>query len=243
MENELKKLNPETQAIVKAILTANRVDEKKIINDLIEEIRERRTRLFDVIYVDLSIDRSSSPLEINGAATILGAVEATDSVSALTVSFETQDADSTRRFELKRGKVLLLPYTKFYIYHSAQSGKYLKLLRAQSLPSLELGVQDYSSDSAQASLETALGNSSTFSTGQVTVDNTADQIKAANTSRKRIVIKNPTGGVAVFIGLTSGVTASNGHRLDPGDAITLNTTAAIYGITSAGSAVVTYLEE
>jgi len=84
---------------------------------------------------------------------------------------------------------------------------------------------------------------STFSTGQVSVTNAATQIKAANTSRKRITIKVPVGGQAVYIKVDNTVTTANGHLLDAGDSLTLENTGAVYGIVAAGSQTVTYLEE
>lgn len=245
LEELIAPLPADQQVIVRAINLANKVDEQKIIDDLIDNVNLRNSRLFDLIYVDLSIDRSVSPLQITGAGTLLAAFQATDNIASLSVSFEFAEGDSNRRYELKRGRRIKVPYTKFYIYHSAQAGKYIKLLRARSLPSLTLGVEDDSGETSNSDLVTALGNSSTFVTGQVAVDTTATgiEIKAANTSRKRITIKIPsTAGSAVYIKAGS-VTAADGHMLEPGDSITLNTTAQIKGITSAGSVTVTYLEE
>jgi len=246
LTGELSKLPKETQDIVHAILAANRVDEQKIIDDLIADINARRTRLFDIIRVDLSVNRSADPLEITGAGTVLIAYRASNATVNCAVSFEVQEPDSNRRYTLVQGRRLKFPFTKFYIYHSAQAaGTFMELIRARSLPSLQLGVEDDSSDSASAGLETALGMSTAIATGQVAVDNAGnDVIKAANTNRKRITIKVPASATqAVFIGIT-GVAAGDGHRLDPGDAITLHTTAAIYGVTAAAGAVtVTYLEE
>jgi len=97
------------------------------------------------------------------------------------------------------------------------------------------------------SIATAETPASAFTTGQVSIDNTltGKVIKASNASRKSITIKIPVAATeAVFIGPDNTLTALNGHRLDPGDAITLNNTAAIRGITAgAGPVVVTYDEE
>jgi hypothetical protein len=81
--------------------------------------------------------------------------------------------------------------------------------------------------------------------GQVTVTNTHTTIAAARETRKSIVVINRQT-VAVWVGIAT-VTSANGVRLDPGDAITLTTTALIDGITAAaysgtGDALVQYVE-
>jgi len=245
MERILANMSPEERAVVDAIRAANNMDEKGVIDNIIKDVQERRGRFFDVIYVDLSIDRSTAPLQISGAGTFLACIEATDSASNATLSFETEDTDTNRRITFKSGKRVRVPFSRFYIYHAAQAGKTMKILRGFDTRSLLVGFEDNSSDASTAAIETALGNSSAITTGQVSVDNAGnDQIRPLNANRKRVTIKVPvTATEAVFIGV-SGLTAANGHRLDPGDAIVLNTTAAIHAITAgAGPVVVTYLEE
>lgn len=237
-------MTPAEKGIVDAIQIANSRDEKSLIDDVIKDVNERRARLFDVIYVDLSIDRSNVPLEISGAGTLLAAVEATDNNAAATINFEIPNQQTETRIEFKRGKRMYAPYSKFYVYHAAQSGKYMKILRGFGTRSVFLGFEDDSGESANSDLVTALGNSSTYSTGQQAINGTAAAIKAANTSRKRITIKaSRNNTVPVYIGLTNGVLTTTGHILDPGDAITLNTTAAVYGIDDGTGSTVSYLEE
>jgi hypothetical protein len=86
--------------------------------------------------------------------------------------------------------------------------------------------------------------SSSLSTNQVAVDATGGGtlIKAANSSRKSIIIRNQ-GSTDMYVGV-SGVTALTGLLLKATEVLTLDrNTAAIYGITSAGSTTVGYLEE
>ena len=93
-------------------------------------------------------------------------------------------------------------------------------------------------------IEALLTSMASFSTGQVTVDATADLIIAANTARKFLEITNTSIAREVYIG-NSGVTAATGHSLPPGASFVIDLsicTAAFYGITSAGSAVLTYIE-
>lgn len=81
--------------------------------------------------------------------------------------------------------------------------------------------------------------------GQTTISNSNTAIAAARDTRQRIVIVNRQT-VAVFV--TSETATTSKFRLDPGDSITLYTTAAVNGITSAaysasGDAKVHYIEE
>lgn len=241
----VKNASPEVRPIVEAILLSSRLDEIKIIDDLLSDTQNRRSQLFDVIYIDLSIDRSTAPLEISGGGTLLAGIDATDNLANITVSLGYQEQDANRRFALLKGKTIRLPFARVYIYHAAQAGKYLKLLRATSLPSIGFGVEDYSSSGQTQDLVDALGNGSSFGAGQVTVPATAGGIliKAANTSRKRITITN-SGSNTIFLGASAALTAiASSHALPAGASITLNNTAAIYGIVAAGNEIATYLEE
>lgn len=86
----------------------------------------------------------------------------------------------------------------------------------------------------------------TGATGQTTISNSSTAIAAARETRKRIVIVNRQT-VPVFI--DPGGTATTGDfRLDPGEGLTLYSTAAINAITNAaytasGDAKVHYIEE
>lgn len=86
--------------------------------------------------------------------------------------------------------------------------------------------------------------SSTITSGQVTVDTTAGGvvIKAANTSRRSIIVRNQ-GATDMYVGPTP-VTTANGILVKIDEVLVLDrTTAAIYGITAAGSTTAGYLEE
>ena len=237
-------MDKDTQAIVDAIQAANQKDETKIIDDILADIGKRNTLPFDIVYVDLSIDRSTAPLKVTGAGTFIIAVDASSESVECSIGIGTNESNSQRRITLREGKRIFLPYTEFFIYHDAQTaGSYIKLLRGRELASLKLGIEDDSGTAAGDSVAAALGLSSTFSTAQVAVDGTADLIKAANSSRKRITITNTDAGADLFIGLTAAVTATTGHCIKPGASITINTTAAVYGITTGAAITVSYLEE
>lgn len=83
----------------------------------------------------------------------------------------------------------------------------------------------------------------TFATGQSTLGTTAVQVAAARTGRRSITIVNHST-TDVYIG-GSGVTATTGTLLlgTKGASITLESTGAIYGITTAGTPTVSFMEE
>jgi len=84
--------------------------------------------------------------------------------------------------------------------------------------------------------------SSSITTSQVTVTNVATLIKAANTSRLSLGIRNQ-GSVDVYIG-SSGVTTSTGIVLKSNNTLFLdNNTAAVYGITVSSTTTVGWVEE
>ena len=83
---------------------------------------------------------------------------------------------------------------------------------------------------------------STLTAGQVSVTNAAVQIKAANTARYGIIIKNPSTNTAdVFIGI-AGVTTATGIVLSVGESINIPNTAAVFGIHAAATETIHFLE-
>lgn len=86
--------------------------------------------------------------------------------------------------------------------------------------------------------------STAFNVNQVAMTQTAAVIIAANPARIAVVIKNIGATNPVFIGPTSGVTATTGHELQPGEAISMDTLAAVYGVCGTGlTTTVSFLEE
>jgi hypothetical protein len=65
---------------------------------------------------------------------------------------------------------------------------------------------------------------------QVTVTNTTTQILAADSTRKEAILVNRQT-VAIYIGATAATTSM--FRVDPGESVTIRTTARVDGITSA----------
>lgn len=83
-----------------------------------------------------------------------------------------------------------------------------------------------------------------FSTGQATITGTATLIVAANPDRSGLVITNTSASVDVYIIENTGGTVSTGQLLPgtKGASLGFTTTNAVYGITSGGSATVTFLQ-
>jgi hypothetical protein len=82
-----------------------------------------------------------------------------------------------------------------------------------------------------------------FTPGQITVGNTATLIVAARVGRVRVTIQN-TGTTPVYLG-GSTVTTATGFRLPgvDGAAYTTQNSAAIFGIVTAGTQAVSFIEE
>ena len=84
-----------------------------------------------------------------------------------------------------------------------------------------------------------------LATNQISVATTSTLIVAARTGapgtgRVAVTILN-SGAATVFYGV-SGLTTANGSILPAGAAVTLNTTAAVYGIVATGTVTVSYTE-
>lgn len=237
-------LTKEQQDIVTAIQAANKHDELKIVDDLLMDFRQRNISPSSVIYIDLSIDRSVVPYHYTGAGTFIIAADASDDMASVSLGFAGTESDPNKRLTMKKGFRIFSPYTEFFLYHAAQSGKYLKLLIGREHPSIKVGIEDDSSASANSDISVALGNSSTFVTSQVTVDTTAGGtvIAAASATRRRITIQNNDAGTGVYI-RTTAPTTLNGFYIPPLGSVTLNTLAGIKGITAAGSVIVSVMEE
>lgn len=73
---------------------------------------------------------------------------------------------------------------------------------------------------------------SSGSAGQTTVTNSSTTIKAADETRKRIVLLN-LQTVPVYIDPSGGTATTSMFRLDPGASVTLYVTSAVTGITPA----------
>lgn len=84
---------------------------------------------------------------------------------------------------------------------------------------------------------------SAIANGQVSVDTTSGgvEVVAARDTRQSVLIRNG-GAVAVYVGQGT-VSSTNGMLLNPGEAITIRTTAQVKAKAASSSAAVFYLEE
>lgn len=87
-------------------------------------------------------------------------------------------------------------------------------------------------------------NVSMVQSSPVTVSATliiAARTGGVGTGRCSVTMKN-TGAALVYIGNGSGVTTSSGFPMSPGDTVTLDTTAAIWGVAASGSNIIAVTE-
>lgn len=85
--------------------------------------------------------------------------------------------------------------------------------------------------------------STAIANGQVSVDTTSGgvTVAAARDTRKSILIRNQ-GTVAVYVGQGT-VSSTNGLLVNPGEALMIQTTAAVKAIAASSSATCGYIEE
>lgn len=76
---------------------------------------------------------------------------------------------------------------------------------------------------------------------QVSVAASATQIVSTRATRRGVIIKNTDASATIYLGGAT-VTTSTGHALAAGEAITIPTTIAVYGIVASSTATATYLE-
>lgn len=88
----------------------------------------------------------------------------------------------------------------------------------------------------------AMYGGASMDTNQVSITTSATLIVAARTTRRSVTVTN-LGTTAIYIG-PSGVTTTTGSLLigTAGAAISIPTTAAVYGIVSSGTQSVSYIE-
>ena len=84
--------------------------------------------------------------------------------------------------------------------------------------------------------------STSIATAQVAPDTTAGGtlLVAARPQRYSVILAN-RGAVGVYIGVT-GLTSATGLLLNANDVVTLDTGAAVYGITASGTGAIHVLE-
>lgn len=113
---------------------------------------------------------------------------------------------------------------------------------------LNVTVAGYSTtvnvSSLAGTVETREIPASTVAYGQVVLGSTAVQIVAASTVRTRLVIVQHSSSVPVFLGAST-VTSTSGVLLQnvPGNQFLVKHSNAVYGISTGGSPVVSFMQE
>ena len=83
---------------------------------------------------------------------------------------------------------------------------------------------------------------SSFDTAQVALNaSTATLILAANSTRRSCLITNTSATINIYVG-ASGVTASTGQLIAPGNSLSMPVTGAVYGISASSTPTVTAIE-
>lgn len=77
--------------------------------------------------------------------------------------------------------------------------------------------------------------------GQVNC-NGPTRIVASNTARQQVIIENLDSTNGVYLGFDNTVSSTTGHFLPKGTSITIPSSCAIWGIPSAATVTVSYLE-
>lgn len=90
---------------------------------------------------------------------------------------------------------------------------------------------------------TAMGVGSSAAYGAVDVDAAAEEIVAARTVRKSVIVQNADASVDLYIGDDANVTTANGIKVPAGGSIEFNDyNGAIWGIGSGADCDVRYFE-
>lgn len=84
--------------------------------------------------------------------------------------------------------------------------------------------------------------SGSIATSQVTLSTAAQVVIAASTARRSVIVRNTDASISIYVG-AAGVTTTTGMIVKAGEAVTINTTAAIYAIAVSGTPVANTLSE
>ena len=181
---------------------------------------------YDVLTLTLDNARDKEKFAIAGE--YLYILASTDSNVNIEIVLNSQTED---KIKLQAGKGIIAPFKHFWLSHSAQAGKTITLI-ASSLEGFRL-IDNTSSISSTVATQEIAGGSSL--TDVVNIGNSATEIRAAKSTRKDLILFNPSGGSTVYVG-EAGVTTGNGFPIEPGTGISFNYDGtALYGIVTAGT--------
>lgn len=202
-----------------------------------EELRGQRIQLYETFTIDLATVRSNKEMVIAG--TYLYGLESTLLGASLDVRF---NEIARKPINIVMGRGVRTPFYRLYLTNAAQVGQTLTLAIGTESETFEILDTGKAIEITGGVRIGGAGGSPAYA--QVAIDNTATLIKAANSTRRSILVQNLDAANDLFLGYDASVSTANaGHQLKPFSAIELYAEAAIYGIRAAGTGNAAYLEE
>lgn len=172
------------------------------------------------------LENAQSGVKLPFGGSFLWAVDASSLNAKANIAFKQDSTDFGVPF--KQGTMVRgVKFAEVFVTNTAQAGEWILFM---------VVVEDF--DNVQIQNPGALFTGVTISKATVLSDaadkslpatGVVTQIIAANASRRSVILKSANANTdTVRIG-SSSITASRGIELSPGDSVTLDTTAAIYG--------------
>jgi hypothetical protein len=181
--------------------------------------------------ISLTLDAARGDEEIIFSGNFVWAYDASDLEAVVNIKFNNQLSTALPFY---RGQVVKgQPFSRLFITHDAQAGKTIELLVVRQ--SGEFSIENPGSLFNAVTVTKA---SNAWSGADVTIVAAAASavILAADATRvSAIVTALSTNTQEVRIGLNIAATAAKGIPLSPGESVSIDGTAAIYGYTGAGA--------
>lgn len=171
----------------------------------------------------LTLDEAREKEKFAIAGEYLYIMTATDGNVNIDLILNTLSED---KINLVQSKGIIAPFSQFWISHEAQAGKSVTLI-ASSLEGFRIIDNTSSISGTVSTQEKAAANELT---NVISVGSSSTLIRAAKSTRKDLILFNPSGGNTVYIG-GSGVAVATGMPIEPGAGLSLTMDGtAIYGI-------------
>lgn len=215
-------------------MTAESPRTGRIYDEAFDSIRPHAVRGFDSIYnairtITIPLTNAHDLKEFNIQGTALYAIEASDRAAEIRVRFNEQVGEG---IPFREGRFIAgTAFSKIYVTSDAQAGKSITLLYAVEDRDLRVVNPGETSDEVNVSKATVIET-----TADVTVDSGANPnlIAAQNSDRRELLLTNLSTTVTYRVGDTN-VAAARGIPLQPGQTITLSTTAPVYAHAPSGT--------
>jgi len=189
---------------------------------------------------DLSKARTGKEITVLGH--YIKIVEATDAAASVKIAVQHNIPSKFRTLNNDGMIYEGQGFTKFFITNEVQTGKELTVIISNGPDDYD--VQNATQNVIQEIVKPVITQGGTEGTNAaVSVGTTATQILSADADRTGYALANMTAGKTVFLGTTSGVTATNGFPLNGGDKMSWNGRHALYGIVQAGTADIRKIDQ